>query len=174
MNNRLTSSPETAAPQALFSAQRSKSARLPDDGLHGNFWEAFTFSDGFEQAVQQEAPNHLPIAGLTPFTPVIPKDHGASAQYVTPSSWPPLQCELLEALDNIGYPPFSFSLQLPQLGDIDARLATLAPRGWDISLRFSRESYLGLKDRRESCRRALSDALGCPVNLNFDVRESCR
>ncbi|MFC3395500.1 type III secretion system HrpP C-terminal domain-containing protein [Brenneria rubrifaciens] len=187
MNNRLTSSLETAANQTTYTSQRNKSAQRSDGSLHDDFWEAFRFSDdddfrtaymfpeGFEQAVQQEEPDDIAIINLTPFTPATPQDNIVNApnnsQEVTPSQWPALQSELIEALDNIGRPPFSFSLQLPELGEVDARLATLAPRGWDISLRFSRESYQKLKDRRESCRRALSDTMGCPVNLSFDSRE---
>ncbi|MCV9877538.1 type III secretion system HrpP C-terminal domain-containing protein [Brenneria izbisi] len=166
MNNRLTSSPDTLSGRLPLSAQHGKSTPLVDD----SFWEEFAFFDGFEQAVEQA----VPFVPLTPFSPVSASDNAEPSPAATPVQWSSLQTELLEALDNISYPPFSFSLQLPQLGDIDARLATLAPRGWDIALRFSRESYQNLKDRRESCRRALSDALDCPVNLRFDVRESYR
>ncbi|MEE3650485.1 MULTISPECIES: type III secretion system HrpP C-terminal domain-containing protein [unclassified Brenneria] len=174
MNNRLISSPETAA----FHTQGGR-ATSSEEKAGVDFWEAFNFSTGFEFALEQDDARDLPptdpaYLSLSPpsFVP-----HGAedvTPSQSLPSLWSPLQCELIEALDNIGYPPFSFSLQLPQLGDIDARLANLTPRGWDISLRFSRESYQCLKDRRESCRRALSDALNCPVNLSFEARESYR
>ncbi|UYA60571.1 type III secretion protein HrpP [Pectobacterium sp. F1-1] len=170
MNNRQIASSESKATQNAQAVLHGKSSRV-DDPQHMDFWEAFTFSDGFEEAFYQDAPIALspshPINGPPPPQSEAPD----SPQYVTPSQWQPLQCELIEAMDNICAPPFAFSLQLPQLGDIDARLATLVPRGWDISLRFSRESYHQLKDRREACRHALSSALDCPINLRFDARE---
>lgn len=131
-------------------------------------WEAFSVDHGFEWALHQpENVSPLPSA----FTPPQPAPADDLPAIVTPSQWPPLQCELLESMENIGHPPFSFSLQLPQLGDIDVMLASLSPQGWDIALRFSREAYQLLKHRREACRRSLCDALGCPVRLSFDDRE---
>ncbi|MCA6962769.1 type III secretion system HrpP C-terminal domain-containing protein [Pectobacterium odoriferum] len=171
MNNRQIASPESKATQNAQAALHGKSSRADDsqhDPHHRDFWEAFTFSDGFEDAFYQEAPFALaPSNAPQPLQSEAPD----SSQNATPSQWQPLQCELIEAMDNICAPPFAFSLQLPQLGDIDARLATLVPRGWDISLRFSRESYHQLKDRREACRHSLSSALDCPINLRFDARE---
>ncbi|KGA40123.1 type III secretion system HrpP C-terminal domain-containing protein [Pectobacterium odoriferum] len=171
MNNRQIASPESKATQNAQAALHGKSSRADDsqhDPHHRDFWEAFTFSDGFEDAFYQEAPFALAPSNAPP---PLQSEAPDSSQNATPSQWQPLQCELIEAMDNICAPPFAFSLQLPQLGDIDARLATLVPRGWDISLRFSRESYHQLKDRREACRHSLSSALDCPINLRFDARE---
>ncbi|WP_113626113.1 type III secretion system HrpP C-terminal domain-containing protein [Pectobacterium peruviense] len=170
MNNRQIASSESKATQNAQAALHGKSSRA-DDPQHTDFWEAFTFSDGFEDALYQETPIALPSGN--PISPPLPLHSEApeNPQNVTPSQWQPLQCELIEAMDNICAPPFSFSLQLPQLGDIDARLSNLVPRGWDISLRFSRESYHQLKDRREACRRSIATALDCPINLRFDARE---
>ncbi|MGQ5290228.1 type III secretion system HrpP C-terminal domain-containing protein [Pectobacterium actinidiae] len=170
MNNRQIASPESKATQNAQAALHGKSSRA-DDPQHRNYWEAFTFSDGFEDAFYQEASFVLTPGGPINAPPSLHSEAPDSPQNVTPSQWQSLQCELIEAMDNICAPPFAFSLQLPQLGDIDARLATLVPRGWDISLRFSRESYHQLKDRREACRHSLSSALGCPINLRFDARE---
>ncbi|MEH2921547.1 type III secretion system HrpP C-terminal domain-containing protein [Samsonia erythrinae] len=173
MNNRQIASSDPKTAQNTLVAQQGKSLRA-DDPQSMDFWEAFTFSDGFEDAFYQEAPAALPLNGSA--NVVLPQysETTDSSQTVTPPAWGPLQCELIEAMDNICAPPFSFSLQLPQLGDIDARLAHLMPRGWDITLRFSRESYHQLKDRREACRRSLASALDCPINLRFDAREDHR
>ncbi|POE04587.1 type III secretion system HrpP C-terminal domain-containing protein [Pectobacterium odoriferum] len=174
MNNRQIASPESKATQNAQATLHGKSSRADDpshDLHHRDFWEAFTFSDGFEDAFYQEAPFALAPGGSINAPQPLQSEAPDSSQNVTPSQWQPLQCELIEAMDNICAPPFAFSLQLPQLGDIDARLATLVPRGWDISLRFSRESYHQLKDRREACRHSLSSALDCPINLRFDARE---
>ncbi|KFX07584.1 type III secretion protein [Pectobacterium betavasculorum] len=168
MNNRQIASSESKATQNAQAALHGKSSRTGDP-QHTDFWEAFTFSDCFEDALYQETPIALPSGN--PISPPLHSEATDNAQNVTPSQWQPLQCELIEAMDNICAPPFAFSLQLPQLGDIDARLANLVPRGWDISLRFSRESYHQLKDRREACRRAIATALDCPINLRFDARE---
>ncbi|WP_113632372.1 type III secretion system HrpP C-terminal domain-containing protein [Pectobacterium peruviense] len=170
MNNRQIASSESKATQNTQAALHGKSSRA-DDPRHTDFWEAFTFSDGFEDAFYQETPIVLPSGN--PISPplLLHSEAPENPQNVTLSQWLPLQCELIEAMDNICAPPFSFSLQLPQLGDIDARLANLVPRGWDISLRFSRESYHQLKDRREACRRSIATALDCPINLRFDARE---
>ncbi|GKW25914.1 type III secretion system HrpP C-terminal domain-containing protein [Pectobacterium polonicum] len=170
MNNRQIASSESKATQNPQAALHGKSSRS-DDRHHSDFWEAFTFSDGFEDAFYQEAPVVLPPGNPINAPLSLHSETMDSPQNVTPSQWLPLQCELIEAMDNICAPPFAFSLQLPQLGDIDARLATLVPRGWDISLRFSRESYHQLKDRREACRRAIATELDCPINLRFDARE---
>ncbi|GKV83021.1 hypothetical protein PEC106664_37950 [Pectobacterium carotovorum subsp. carotovorum] len=170
MNNRQIASPESKATQNAQATLHGKSSSA-DDPHHRDFWEAFTFSDGFEDAFYQEAPFALAPGGPINAPPPLQSEAPDSPQNVTPPQWQPLQCELIEAMDNICAPPFAFSLQLPQLGDIDARLATLVPRGWDISLRFSRESYHQLKDRREACRHSLSSALDCPINLRFDARE---
>ncbi|RYC37740.1 type III secretion system HrpP C-terminal domain-containing protein [Pectobacterium zantedeschiae] len=170
MNNRQIASSESKATQNAQATLHGKSSRS-DDPQHMDFWEAFTFSDGFEDELYQDAPIALPSGNPINAPLSLHSDIPDAPQNVTPSQWQPLQCELIEAMDNICAPPFAFSLQLPQLGDIDARLANLVPRGWDISLRFSRESYHQLKDRREACRRSLATALDCPINLRFDARE---
>ncbi|ATA24187.1 hypothetical protein BIY26_01030 [Brenneria goodwinii] len=159
-----------AAPTAL-------SAKSPGRGEkeQHHFWQAFTFSSGFEQAVYQTGnPGASATAAAVYFDSAPADGHDTQTDRVTMSQWAPLQCELVESVDNIGNPPFSFSLQLPQLGDIDVTLAALAPQGWDIALRFSRDAYPLLKHRREACRRSLSDALGCPVRLSFESRETER
>ncbi|MBT9183175.1 type III secretion system HrpP C-terminal domain-containing protein [Pectobacterium punjabense] len=173
MNNRQIASSESTATQNAQAARHGTSSRV-DDQQHMDFWEAFTFSDGFEDALYQEPPIALPSGNAINAPMPLHSESVDNPQNVTPSQWQPLQCELIEAMDNICAPPFAFSLQLPQLGDIDARLANLVPRGWDISLRFSRESYHQLKDRREACRRSISTALDCPINLRFDAREDER
>lgn len=145
----------------------AKSARRGEEAQPSG-WEAFTFDSGFEWAMHQ--PDSA-VVSPHPAAFMAPAPSSDLAADVTMSPWPPLQCELIESMENIGYPPFSFSLQLPQLGDIDVTLASLAPQGWDIALRFSREAYQALKHRREACRRSLCDALGCPVRLSFDSRE---
>nr|WED68907.1 type III secretion system HrpP C-terminal domain-containing protein [Pectobacterium colocasium] len=153
MNNRQIASSESTATQNAQAVLHGKSSRADGpqhnsqpDPQHSDFWEAFTFSDGFEDAFYQDAPIALSPGGALNAPLPLQSEAPDSPQYVTPSQWQPLQCELIEAMDNICAPPFAFSLQLPQLGDIDARLATLVPRGWDISLRFSRESYHQLKE----------------------------
>nr|UKE84090.1 type III secretion system HrpP C-terminal domain-containing protein [Pectobacterium sp. PL152] len=147
MNNRQIASSESTATQNAQAVLHGKSSRADGpqhnsqpDPQHSDFWEAFTFSDGFEDAFYQDAPIALSPGGALNAPLPLQSEAPDSPQYVTPSQWQPLQCELIEAMDNICAPPFAFSLQLPQLGDIDARLATLVPRGWDISLRFSRKA----------------------------------
>ncbi|MEH0876085.1 type III secretion system HrpP C-terminal domain-containing protein [Pectobacterium cacticida] len=178
MNNRQIASPESTATQNAQAVLHGKSSRAEGsqhdpqpDPQHSDFWEAFTFSDSFEDAFYQDTPAVLSPGGALNAPLPLQTDASDNPQYVTPSPWQPLQCELIDAMDNICAPPFAFSLQLPQLGDIDVRLAALVPRGWDISLRFSRESYHQLKDRREACRHSLASALDCPINLRFDARE---
>ncbi|QTF08176.1 type III secretion protein [Brenneria izadpanahii] len=171
MSNATIPFPKPADAAAAFPAKSA--ARGEKEQYH--FWQAFTFSDGFEQAVYQAGNPDVPAtAAPVCFDSPPPAGYDASMDKVTSSQWLVLQCELVDAVDNVGNPPFSFSLQLPQLGDIDVTLATLAPQGWDIALRFSRDSYQLLKHRREACRRSLSDALGCPVRLSFASREDER
>ncbi|RLM25313.1 hypothetical protein BIY29_07315 [Brenneria alni] len=137
-----------------------------------SFWLPFSDFNSFEQAILAEETAPVLSAPLHFDQPYL-SDTDATPEKVTSSQWLHLQHELVESVNNIGSPPYSFSLQLPQLGDIDITMAALAPQGWDISLRFSRETYKLLRPRRESCRRSLSDALGCPVRLSFASREVC-
>ena len=93
------------------------------------------------------------------------------AENVTTSLTAALHAELSARNDLVSHSPFSFSLQLPQLGDVDVRMSTLPPVGWEVMLRFQRSAYQDVRRQRESCRRALSAALDCPIRLEFEVQE---
>ncbi|OSN07905.1 hypothetical protein AU511_03185 [Lonsdalea iberica] len=95
----------------------------------------------------------------------------SAAEEVTMSLMERLHAELAAGRDLVFHSPLSFSLQLPQLGDVDVRMSTLAPIGWEVMLRFQRSAYQEVRRQRESCRRALSAALDCPIRLGFDVQE---
>ncbi|MGK4328428.1 type III secretion system HrpP C-terminal domain-containing protein [Lonsdalea quercina] len=96
----------------------------------------------------------------------------AAADEVTTSLTETLHAELTARRDLASHSPFSFSLQLPQLGDVDVRMSTLPPTGWEVMLRFQRSAYQEVRRQRESCRRALSAALDCPIRLGFEVQEA--
>ncbi|AXW87891.1 hypothetical protein AU509_12505 [Lonsdalea britannica] len=93
------------------------------------------------------------------------------AECVTTSLTATLHAELAARHDLTAHSPFSFSLQLPQLGDVDVRISTLPPLGWEVMLRFQRSAYPQVSRQRENCRRALSTALDCPIRLEFEVQE---
>ncbi|OSM99582.1 MULTISPECIES: type III secretion system HrpP C-terminal domain-containing protein [Lonsdalea] len=107
----------------------------------------------------------LTSAGSTPYLSAL------SAENVTMSLTTALHAELAARNDLASHGPFSFSLQLPQLGGIDVRMSTLQPIGWEVMLRFQRSPCQQVLRQRESCRRALSSALGCPIRLGFEVQE---
>ncbi|MFP1934518.1 type III secretion system HrpP C-terminal domain-containing protein [Lonsdalea quercina] len=95
----------------------------------------------------------------------------ATADEVTMSLISALQAELTARRDLAYHSPFSFSLQLPQLGDVDVRMSTLHPTGWEVMLRFQRSAFQEVRRQRERCRRALSAALDGPIRLEFEVQE---
>lgn len=163
MNNRLSSSNETPP------RQLDKPSPAKKNHADMAFWEPLDSPPSFEQLIAQPA---LFITENLSVSSMDTEGGGAAdaTHSVTPSLWQSLETELTSSLRNRPGEPLAFSLQLPQLGDIDVRMASLRPNGWDVSLRFNKDTYEQLKTRRESCRRSLSEALACPIHLQFETQ----
>ncbi|WP_315710605.1 type III secretion system HrpP C-terminal domain-containing protein [Brenneria uluponensis] len=169
MNHRLSSSNE--APPGRMPPPRQPDKSSPANKNHADmaFWEPLTSPPSFEQLIAQPA---LLVTENLPVSSMDTEGNGAAdaTHSVTSSLWQSLETELTSSLRNLPGEPLAFSLQLPQLGDIDVRMASLRPNGWDVSLRFNKDTYEQLKTRRESCRRSLSEALACPIHLQFETQ----
>ncbi|MEI7377284.1 type III secretion system HrpP C-terminal domain-containing protein [Dickeya chrysanthemi] len=133
------------------------------------------FEDLFDPEMQFPDASWLPFGPPMALHPPLNLDGfidaPSSTEPVVPVYWSALESSLTDMPLLRRGEPLSFSLQLPQLGNVDVRMVTLPANGWDVSLRFGKTAYEQLKGLRDNCRRSLADTLRAPVRLQFESRE---
>ncbi|AWO77465.1 type III secretion system HrpP C-terminal domain-containing protein [Serratia marcescens] len=86
--------------------------------------------------------------------------------------WQQLQQELYRHTAEGAAEACSFTLLLPDSGEVDVTLATRQPIGWEVALRFSPSVYLRWQRQASLCQRLLRQALKGPVHLTIEQEEA--
>lgn len=116
----------------------------------------------------------LPHAGAGHTGSALPEADSAPAGGASPA-WDDVQAQLTGLLadrpEQAGE-PFNATLMLPNLGEVGVALKQQAGQGWNITLRFARRSLVErFRDSRGHCQQSLANAIGRPVQLEFQEQE---
>ncbi|RWR00984.1 hypothetical protein ED28_16170 [[Pantoea] beijingensis] len=94
---------------------------------------------------------------------------GASAP--TPPCWQIVEPTLTEEIDKQPTFPATFSMLLPQLGEVNAQVNQINSGELDIALAFKRSSFDAVRGSQNSCGRSLSQRMGKRVHLSFNLQD---
>ena len=88
-----------------------------------------------------------------------------------PTCWKIIEPALTDGIEKQPAFPATFSLLLPQLGEVTAQVNQTNNGELDIALAFSPGSFQAVRGAQDNCGQSLSQRLGQRVRLRFNLRD---
>jgi len=105
------------------------------------------------------------------FQPMLSETSETAQSAPPPACWQIVEPALTEGIDKQPAFPATFSLLLPQLGEVTAQVNQNTSGELEVALAFSRGSFEAVRGAQENCGRSLSQRLGQRVRLRFNLQD---
>ncbi len=123
-----------------------------------------------------DEPRLAPLAPILPFNPdaclTAPPETPVANSSGTPAIWQQIEPMISQRIEQQNAFPASFSLLLPQFGEVTAHINTLTDGGMNIALGFPPELFDRVRSRETDCSLALARRIGRRVCLHFKHRDA--
>lgn len=105
------------------------------------------------------------------FQPMLSETSETAPSAPPPACWQIIEPSLTEGIEKQPAFPATFSLLLPQLGEVTAQVNQSSSGELDIALAFNRGSFQAVRGAQDNCGRSLSQRLGQRVRLRFNLQD---